>query len=976
MRSRAAQLPELKAYSEPFMNSEITYSLGQIASAYTVFEADQVLSADQLNALAEVHDDQIRLSRQSLMGVGLITGLVASLQGDVLSLSPGLALTTDGDLLRVASPLRYTAFKPYDDTAPAYAPLRARDGSVLPGIFELLTERRDDDAQALSSLASASGAPAEQMLALLLAETSVSDADLCTATDCDNLGKQAQTRLKLLLVPAAMAESLNPRLRTPTAVFEQLAEVPLPRLRALGSIGNAGQLRQQWLAEARALATALEAAFAPAHRLCRSFLGDGLESNPAPRWGNRLRQALASEANTMAGVLSLCGWLKDLATAWNDFREACAESGALLCAPVDAFPKHVLLGAPLRRAAALQSPIRPSLGNVSISLLDVRNDALVDSSEIRLGNSVLDGIEGRISLTSSALGPDPLHDGNRTPFYPAPVVDQSLERLRFCWRRIDTLIRCFDPSPRGLRITPSQSEAQPLEQRAIPHYYFGAQTGVQDYWNQRLSRSGRARCNYGYAPEAYGATGAAALGIAGPLAQQGFFRVEGHVGQDVNTVASSLEKLITDHGLPIKVEALLLGDVASRVRLLPKPRYTALHRLHQILRHDLAHQLEEVQGFASSFRRDVFAAVEARQVDDDELGDGTLRGNVDARSLQVQASVGRSTQKLRAKRVGREDLSAALQESEEATLQATGLKAQVGRVTRTDFHSPIDALAGSRNSLQLAWLEEHLEHQRANAAAHRLYRKFLLAHPGLEHLGGVPAGGTLVLLYQDEDPTDGSAGGVVLADFCLPYRLSEDELDDADEPELSQKPPRFPKLPFKPLVLQPTREKMIGRITDQRFTERLVPSFQAELSRQYVTDFKTVLQDFRAPKATAVDGIRDDLSAVDALAEKMRLEAELRDYHDRYANDSTQAEDIRQRAANTRDKYDRSIAESFTEGVRTLAEVRTASPSSEKLALELGRISGVAALSEGRADISQQLSGLNLSGAHASTLQTLTKRFR
>lgn len=57
---------------------------------------------------------------------------------------------------------------------------------------------------------------------------------------------------------------------------------------------------------------------------------------------------------------------------------------------------------------------------------------------------------------------------------------------------------------------------------------------------------------------------------------------------------------------------------------------------------------------------------------------------------------------------------------------------------------------------------------------------FAHAHPGLEHLGGVPKGGTLVLVYKEEsdqgDFTNLAFRRRVVADFCLPYLCCSDQL--------------------------------------------------------------------------------------------------------------------------------------------------------------------------------------------------------
>lgn len=57
-----------------------------------------------------------------------------------------------------------------------------------------------------------------------------------------------------------------------------------------------------------------------------------------------------------------------------------------------------------------------------------------------------------------------------------------------------------------------------------------------------------------------------------------------------------------------------------------------------------------------------------------------------------------------------------------------------------------------------------------------VFHQFAESHPGLEHLGGVQPGGTLVLVYDNsltpDQPEEGAASDitqVVVADFCLPY---------------------------------------------------------------------------------------------------------------------------------------------------------------------------------------------------------------
>ncbi len=68
---------------------DIYKSLAQIATDYSIFEKDQVLTHDQLNSIAGYLDDQTRLGRIGLLGVGIICGLRVSLTGGVIQVTRG-----------------------------------------------------------------------------------------------------------------------------------------------------------------------------------------------------------------------------------------------------------------------------------------------------------------------------------------------------------------------------------------------------------------------------------------------------------------------------------------------------------------------------------------------------------------------------------------------------------------------------------------------------------------------------------------------------------------------------------------------------------------------------------------------------------------------------------------------------------------------------------------------------------------------
>ncbi|HNX56294.1 MAG TPA: hypothetical protein PKO30_11965, partial [Prolixibacteraceae bacterium] len=80
--------------------------LSSITSQYRSFTDDQVLTADQLNTLVNYFQDQQRLTRVCLNGVGIVCGLKVSIgTGNEVTVTQGCGITTDGDLIRLLRPI-------------------------------------------------------------------------------------------------------------------------------------------------------------------------------------------------------------------------------------------------------------------------------------------------------------------------------------------------------------------------------------------------------------------------------------------------------------------------------------------------------------------------------------------------------------------------------------------------------------------------------------------------------------------------------------------------------------------------------------------------------------------------------------------------------------------------------------------------------------------------------------------------------
>jgi hypothetical protein len=764
--------------------SPVIRSLEEISTGHAVFERDQVLTHDQLNSLAAYADDQGRLTRTHLLGVGVVCGLRVSLDGGGVTATRGFGVTTDGDLLHLDRDTVYDRFRSYDESYPAYAPLFAGgdvNGERLPA-FELLPRgTREARAQPLSGFAGGARGLADTA-ALLLMESWVRDDDLCSGTDCDNQGREAMHTPRLLLLPRAEAAALRESLRTAAAAFAALEPVVAERPAFTAAITSPARLADVYRAACDVTQQRLEAALARLPAAAEPVLGDVVGAATVRGWVGRLAAIRNGFANAGANIQYHYDFLKDVADAYNELRERLFDDHTLCVPPPEAFPKHLLLG-------------------------------------------------------DLAPGADPA--ANRTGFYPSPLVGRGAgerDHARFLARRLDAMLQRFAvPSPRDapIRITPSTGEDRPLDDRAIPFYYApGGADPIHRRWSYRLARRGMEEHNYSYHADGYGARGGAANPLGTQIGRFGFFRVEGHVGRPVAEAVAAIEAEIRARNLPFAVRSVFLGTQRQRVVRRPGVRFTDLHHFHHLIRRDIAVQLDEVQRFSANFRLRVDNAVRDQVVEDVDESQGiSLRQvaqdsdtGVRTMAQAVAAPMQMSYAEYRAAPPWTQNVNSLLR-------TAGQFKSQLGPVVKTEFSTPFDTLIGSRQLEWLPWLDEILKAREEKDDERLLFRRFLEEHPGVEHFAGVCRGGTLVLAYDD--------AGAVVADFTLAYHAPEPEREPV-EPALPAPGVRPPYVVDEGVRIIPPRTKFFrDRIFDFERTI-LEPKLQQNLrlQTQYLDVFK------------------------------------------------------------------------------------------------------------------------------------------
>lgn len=667
---------------------DILKSLTRISTDYSFFEKDQVLTHNQLNSITGYLDDQNRLTRVNMLGVGIACGLWVSLQDNVVKVSKGVGATTDGDLLYFNNEVVFDKFKLYDTSYPQYAPFYV-NGSMITVYELMLNDTNDARASSLSQFNAQTGNALGSMVAVLFMESYKTDRDICSGTDCDNLGQDCINSIKLLLVDKASAgQLLKQDIITPHQAFSKLNEVAAERPLITSSDNSFSLIASKYRSSCTAIYKKLINELANLYRYCSGFTGDIFASDPAVDWKTKLFKLNTAFESLDGGIQYYYDFLKDVAETYNHFRELLFGDETWCCPDLEAFSKHLLLG-------------------------------------------------------NLALGTDP--EENRTGFYPSPLVSRTgdqLKHAKFLLQKIDALIQTFkvpDPgSIKDIRITPSIFEDQSLEERAIPYYYEAKP--VNKFWNYRLHQRGMDASNYSYNAGMYGGEGK-------PLELQigrfSFFRIEGHLGKKVSDVMNDIEKEIMVKNLPFAVRAVMVGTEKTKVVKKPGIRYTDLHRFHYMLRQDVSHQLEEVVQFSGKFKQQVDAAVTS---EDNAV---VMKNDAAEKHSTVTEKATLTGTKLNQSYADYKTDTAWMGSLSDTIKAAGEFKHKLSKVVKTEFTTPFDSLISNTHIQWLGWLDKIINQKDEKEDEKLLFSSFISRHPGIEHFAGVVRGGTFMLVYDE-----------------------------------------------------------------------------------------------------------------------------------------------------------------------------------------------------------------------------------
>lgn len=522
--------------------------LDNVTTQYRKFNDNQALTEGQLNEFIDYFEDQDRLSRTRLSGVGVVCGFKSeyveleispsltekmSRPGDIdieipldtIMITQGAGVTTDGDLitLRQAAGKKseavidfdaknYRYYRNYVDVL-GYEHFRI-GGQQIP-LLELFTTQ--EYTQLVNEGANAADFKQvreiynslNDKIVILYLESYSNDETPCQDADCDNNGAEQVANLKVLLADSASVSELITKGDAKDAIYKQQNTYEklfdsLPHIEAKRVILDA------LVKTAPQLKTKFHGAISTVAELSDGFTSIAGAFNVNMNLGgqtlfDKLNPLLTSTSPGLEDYQYRYDLLKDLIDTYNEIKGLILHLNAECCPDIASFPKHLMLG-----------PV---------------------GAKQELGKYI------------------PL----RHSFYNSPITtndDENYERVVMLANRFVQKVNGFQTYIGRIKITPSNMNVR-LGNKAIP-YYYNVDKSLLAQWNFEKTKTDREAYNLSY----HTANLAGEDFIQNPLNynidNNDFYRIEGHLGMPYKTALQNINDLKTQYGLAFDVIALVL----------------------------------------------------------------------------------------------------------------------------------------------------------------------------------------------------------------------------------------------------------------------------------------------------------------------------------------------------------------------------------------------------------------------------------
>lgn len=485
-------------------------------SIYPVFEADQVLSQKELNLLVSHLEEQDRITRKNLIGLGIVCGLELSFPtANSVKIACGTAVTSLGFQINFKE-TTFTQYHDFEISDQFLKPDYVRE-PYLDAIFKYATKY--DSIKKCAELLPADASnvdkkaiPAtffDDKVVLLVLELSLIDQKNCVTTNCDDKGKRIEFNIRPLVIPINKdTEELITAYQLPklysTIAFPRY-NVPYKNLITATNVLDG--FRKVY---SDSFVTAIATGITTVYHDFKNIIPQGTSLNLLENSRSKIAETVEKHKGNI-NIQYVWDWIFDIVSTFNEIIEFNKINPSLCCVEESLFPFHVVLGGNTEDATVYRTPF--------IKTLNGSNEE-----------------------------------------------NAKLKELRFLFEKLVVILTSFEiPKAGSIKITPSSLGNIPLSEKAIPFYY-NSILALNKSWNPKLTvknQNDSILCyhsdipNYTNKPE-----------VKDPLLfdiePYNFFRIEGHIGKNYQEVLTELSSLKEIYNLPFKAIALNALDFVGK----------------------------------------------------------------------------------------------------------------------------------------------------------------------------------------------------------------------------------------------------------------------------------------------------------------------------------------------------------------------------------------------------------------------------
>jgi len=493
---------------------------------YPEFVADQVLTATSLNQMFGYLEEQQRLTRTTLIGIGVLCGMKVRVSNDgtSLTITSGVGVTSKGYLVVFPE----TKYIFYDDEFSAeqeliYEPFI--DAGTGKQKFPLYLLHSNGAAEIKKPINTSF---LEDKAVVIFVELLQIDNKNCDPDSCDDKGRTIEVTPRPLLVDLENLDELIfkglegiPYHLRPTCI--EWPEIRMPRYNVPATLAlNSPEVLKNFLKVLSGdFILKVENLLVAAYNSVGFYVRDDFPVNPFSGLRNRFKFLYDGtiSAEQLLFIQYYYDFFSDLILTYDELRRHCNRCLSLCSPNQELFPRHLILG-----------------------------NAIPDPDEFR-------------------------HHWIQSPAFSCDCC--SIDRIGFLLKKIALLIQKLnipksniqDKRDRGIRITPSNYGNLPLSEKAIPYYYDIVNSPDELYksWNFDLTQLRKGDTNLSYAAWQYNNDDHIKDPLSYDIEGYNFFRIEGHLGMNWKNALTEISNIRKQKRLPIDVVALN-GDIFELIR--------------------------------------------------------------------------------------------------------------------------------------------------------------------------------------------------------------------------------------------------------------------------------------------------------------------------------------------------------------------------------------------------------------------------